>query len=69
MSTSAEKAKVAMAEKNKVNLGEGEDFEESRDLPPEEFVDFHLSYSESKWWGNKKVELKEEDKDDDQLQE
>ena len=67
VSTSAEKAKVAMAEKNKVNLGEGEDFEESRDLPQEEFIDFHLTYSENKWWGNKKVEPKEEDKDDSQL--
>jgi hypothetical protein len=52
VSTSAEKAKAALAEKSKIFAGDGED-EEFKDLPPEEFLDFHNTYSDGKWWGNK----------------
>jgi hypothetical protein len=44
-----------MDDKNKI---EGEDFEESRELPPEEFVDFLTTYLESKWSGIKQEDEK-----------
>jgi len=58
-----------LAEKSKFVAGDGED-EEFKDLPAEEFVDFHSTYSEAKWWGKKlqdQVEIKEEEKEDDQV--
>ena len=51
VSPQAERARNSLAERNRQNFGDGDEADESKELPKEEFVDFFTSLEPGdKWW-------------------